>query len=589
MSLVRCRALLAVAPRVPLRSYATISSQISSDHDVVIIGGGIAGLALGASLSTNPATSHLKTALVEASDLDKIQAWKPKEDEWTNRISSVTNENRRWLHDIGAWSFVDPKRTCPIEEMQVWDSLSDSRLTLTSPRPEYMSTLVENFNLQHSLLKLIKEKGKNIELLGGRKVESIEAGVAGGWPTLKLQGDRNLRARLIVGADGLRSPARQFAGIPSHGHSYDTHTIVSVMSHHPYPPLPPGYSHTYTAFQRFLPSGPLAFLPLGESRASLAWHIRTPELSKAVKSLEGNGLAELVNACFRLPEHGIEMILQRILEASRKASSAITTSATTTTQAEPFITREEINQLIALVERSSGKVEPHSALSMIHPPSPLGIPPADHHLVPPMITSFQPRMTASFPLAYSHAETYISVSHRVVLVGDAAHTVHPHAGMGLNLGLLDVRALTRTIESALNVGGDLGSSVSLKPYERERWIENQKVLSVTDGLEKVFRVKSPLLKWIRGTGIDILEQLDGVKGLLINQSGGTPSTLTDSRGYPSRPSNPTSSSVVPSLGQFVSDLTKASGGLKQVAELAGGIAGRALRGAVDGALNSRRR
>lgn len=73
------------------RSYAT------SHHDVVIIGGGIAGLALGASLSTNKATSHLKTALVEASDLSQIESWTPQSTEWTNRISSVTNDNRRWL------------------------------------------------------------------------------------------------------------------------------------------------------------------------------------------------------------------------------------------------------------------------------------------------------------------------------------------------------------------------------------------------------------------------------------------------------------------------------------------------------------
>lgn len=85
-----------------------------------------------------------------------------------------------------------------LSQPQVWDSLSDSRLTLTSPRPEYMSTLVENFNLQHSLLNLIKTKGKNIELYGGVKVEKIEAGEGGSWPTLKLEGGRQLRARLIV-------------------------------------------------------------------------------------------------------------------------------------------------------------------------------------------------------------------------------------------------------------------------------------------------------------------------------------------------------------------------------------------------------
>jgi ubiquinone biosynthesis monooxygenase Coq6 len=407
-----------------------------------------------------------------------------------------------------------------------------------------MATLVENLNLQHSLLTLIRNASSNVDILGSTKVEEIER-VEGGkdeWPTVRLSGGKEIKARLVVspsfflsrtaagqrlcpnpslpsfpssslfsfpfstlpwfqvGADGLRSPVRKFAGIDSHGHSYNTHTIVSILTHDPYPPPPT--PHTHTAYQRFLPSGPLAFLPLTDTQASLAWHINPPELSLAVKSLPEETLALMINACFRLPEHGVKHLLARVLEAHQSIK-----------EGGKAISKEEIMSTISLLETSSRSIEPHSPLSLTHPPSPHGIPPKGFHLVPPTIHSFQPGMTASFPLSYSHAESYVLP--RVALVGDAAHTVHPHAGMGLNMGLADVRSLTKHLEGAVGVGGDLGSMVSLKGYERERWVANQAVLTATDGLEKMFRTQNSAVRWVRSMGIDVLEELEGVKGLIM--------------------------------------------------------------------------
>lgn len=208
----------------------------------------------------------------------------------------------------------------------------------------------------------------------------------------------------------------------------------------------------------------------------------------------------MINAGFRLPEHGIKHLLSCVLAAHQKDPSS------------PY-SFQEILDTIALIETSTGTIEPHSPQSLIHPASPHGIPPRGHHLVPPLILSLQPKTTASFPLAYSHAASYVRP--RVALVGDAAHTVHPHAGMGLNLGLADARSLAAHLDRAFAVGGDLGSMVSLKGYERERWIPNQAVLTATDGLEKAFRTENSVLRWVRSTGMDVLEELEGVKGLIM--------------------------------------------------------------------------
>lgn len=380
-----------------------------------------------------------------------------------------------------------------------------------------MSTLLENLNLQRSLLRLhssLAPSTPNSSVRSATKVESISLpGGPSDYPTLALSNGETLRTRLLIGADGPRSPVRAFAGINSTGHSYKTKTIVSCLKHTPYTP----FHQRRTAYQRFLPTGPLAFLPMGEKEGSLAWHLRDWEMSDAVKSMPEESLILLINACFRLPEHAIQHLLGRVLthyQTTNVAASSTPSTASSTLFPEPALTHAELVSTISLLE-SSSSISPHSALSSLSPPS-VGVPPKDAHLVPPLITSLQQGTTASFPLFYSHAERYILP--RVALVGDAAHTVHPHAGMGLNMGLVDGQILLRALERAVEVGGDLGSEGSLKPYEREAWVRNQAVLTSTDSLERFYRWDGQIVKWIRGTGVEVLEELDGVKDFMIRRA-----------------------------------------------------------------------
>jgi ubiquinone biosynthesis monooxygenase Coq6 len=90
------------------------------------------------------------------------------------------------------------------------------------------------------------------------------------------------------------------------------------------------------------------------------------------------------------------------------------------------------------------------------------VPPADSHFVPPLVLRIQAGTVASFPLKFNHTESYLGEGSgaRTVLVGDAAHTVHPLAGQGLNLGLADVECLAKCIQDALLQGGDVGKSPS---------------------------------------------------------------------------------------------------------------------------------
>jgi len=242
--------------------------------------------------------------------------------------------------------------------------------------------------------------------------------------------------RFQVGADGPNSPVRAFAGITTHGWVYDTHAVVATLSHAPRGAFQPPNT---TAYQRFLPTGPIAFLPLSPTESSMVWSTK-PALAAALKTLDPSVLVNFINAAFRLPEVSIRYLHDLLLSsvASQKA-----------------LTSNEIREEILWRERSHN-ISATSAYSSALATREVGIPPEDAGALPPLVTSIQPGTVASFPLRYSHADTYIGDGTRTVLVGDAAHTVHPLAGQGLNAGLADVQALAQTIEAALLQGGDVG-------------------------------------------------------------------------------------------------------------------------------------
>ena len=149
----------------------------------------------------------------------------------------------------------------------------------------------------------------------------------------------------------------------------------------------------------------------------------------------------MINAAFRLPDVSMRYLYERIIAQN----------------AGPPLLPDEVQQEISWRERSHG-IGAFSAYASASTAPSVGIPPADSDLLPPLVTSIQPGTVASFPLRFSHADSYIGAGAggRTVLVGDAAHTVHPLAGQGLNMALADVECLTRCIHDALLRGGDVG-------------------------------------------------------------------------------------------------------------------------------------
>src|SRR5436305_924773 len=174
--------------------------------------------------------------------------------------------------DIGAWRFVEHSRVQPYTSMQVWDGLTDSRISFDWSATENscaegentIAYMVENLNLASGLLKYIDELG-GLRVFDKSKVEDITTGPEteelnlSSWPVVEVSGGRRLAARLLVGADGANSPVRMFAGIKSRGWDYPTHGVVATVQ---IEGNGWGGNEDKVAFQRFLPTGPVALLPV---------------------------------------------------------------------------------------------------------------------------------------------------------------------------------------------------------------------------------------------------------------------------------------------------------------------------------------
>jgi ubiquinone biosynthesis monooxygenase Coq6 len=210
----------------------------------------------------------------------------------------------------------------------------------------------------------------------------------------------------------------------------------------------------------------------------MVWSTR-PDLAAALKKISPEALTAIVNAGYSVPEPTLDALNQSLLS----------------TPPENF-TVEKINSII-----------------QSQPALPMSI----DQTLPPAINSITPSSIASFPLRLSHAYTY--TGHRTVLVGDAAHTIHPLAGQGLNMGLADVRSLANTLEEAKRTGMDLGSELALRAYPKERYAENHLMLSATDHLNQIFGARNGVVNWLRGTGLDVINEVGWIKKVFMAGAG----------------------------------------------------------------------
>jgi len=124
----------------------------------------------------------------------------------------------------------------------------------------------------------------------------------------------------------------------------------------------------------------------------------------------------------------------------------------------------------------------------------------------------------SHPLSLQFAET--ACDRRLVLVGDAAHAMHPIAGQGLNMGLRDVAALAEVLVDARRLGLDIGATDVLERFQRWRRFDNTLMLAMTDGLNRLFSSQIRPLRLARDLGLAAVNQVPPLKRLFVRHAMG---------------------------------------------------------------------
>jgi len=393
------------------------SKLIESDYDVVIVGGGMVGASVASALLQASETRQLRIAIVEGQsfDFNFAAGFDP-------RVSAISLASRQFMETLSVWPEIAQHRLCAYQGMSVWDADGTGAVDFSASDmgQAALGHIIENRVVLASLLSQLKQQ-PSLQWYCPNKLEALER-LDDRW-VLTMANGLECTAKLVIGADGAHSVVRNLCDIEQTEMPYGHRAVVTTIKTE--------QAHGCVARQRFMSTGPLAFLPLlddagGEGYCSVVWSL-DEDAADQVLGLDDDDFCQAISKAS-------EFCLGEVVSASRRFS---------------------------------------------------------------------------FPLTQRHVNQYVRPG--VALVGDAAHTIHPLAGQGVNLGFMDAAALVEELNRGVRRGLPVGDLSVLRRYERRRKGPNTLMIQSMRGFKELFAADSLSVRWARNMGLSMTDQVGPLK------------------------------------------------------------------------------
>ncbi|HHC75297.1 MAG TPA: 2-octaprenyl-3-methyl-6-methoxy-1,4-benzoquinol hydroxylase [Thiothrix sp.] len=412
--------------------------QNSEKYDLVIVGGGMVGSTLACLLAPH----HLRMAVIETFIPPDYVVDEP----YDLRVSAISAASREVFEQAGVWDGIQARRVSAYENMFVWDATGNGQIHFQAAElgVAQLGHLIENRMIQLALLERL-QASDTVDLYApcrlqqltiqanpnpNEQMSSIPASAAAPVQ-IRLEDGTMLSSDLVVGADGAHSFVRQHLNMGWQSEDYGQKGLVTVVE--------TSKAHQATAWQCFMPTGPLAFLPLGDSpfahRSSIVWSLPAD-------------------------------------------------------QADAYLHQDEPTFMQTLGTAFQHRLGDITAVSQ----------------------------RAAFPLKGAQAQDYVQP--HVALLGDAAHTIHPLAGLGANLGIKDAKQLAEVLIQAKQQQRALGAYSTLRRYERARRGDNLLTMKTMEAFKLVFGNQMMPWQMMRNRGLQWVDQATWLKQRFMRQAMG---------------------------------------------------------------------
>ncbi|MDO8954208.1 MAG: UbiH/UbiF/VisC/COQ6 family ubiquinone biosynthesis hydroxylase [Gammaproteobacteria bacterium] len=409
----------------------------AANQPILIIGAGLVGLTMANLLAKQGFSVRI---------IDKEAPDTSYDDAIGLRVSAINKTSQKLFEDLGLWSAMQNLRMGPYERMLVWDEGSEAHIEMDAAEvgETTLGFIIEN----HLMLKVLFE---GLEAYPKEQVQFIlDTPIAlkehnTGWE-LELASGQIIEASLLIAADGSKSWVRSAVHIESSTHDFQQQALVcTVRCEKP---------HRFTARQRFLESGPLAFLPLHDSHlCSIVWSTSKEQ----AENLAG------------LPDDEFNTALEKAFWIPGSAERPQDDSSTS----------------VGIQTSALGKLQ---------------------------VIGFR----AHYPLSQHHAKHYVKKG--LALIGDAAHSIHPLAGQGVNLGFADAKALAEVLTQAKLKGRTIASESTLLQYQRSRKHYNAAIMWSMYGFNTLFSNRLATLARLREIGVNAVDKQSFIKRFFIKQA-----------------------------------------------------------------------